>query len=483
MRSMKSLLFALLMPLGALAYVDLKSPPMSNVRLQDQVTKLKPGLKNLNDLPAILPEEFRLNFILKHGIKRVGPRGHLVETRVSQSADPNLPRAILWDERNGYTVSYNGAGPGQLAGQRLDILRFHASTKKFHLEQVDFPLQRPGKLVFGTSDCLTCHGPQGRPIFSMYPDWPAFYGSDNDELLAENEAQRAELADYTAFMGDAALTHPRYRPLFQEDMLKRRLGIELYPTYPYRYELAVDQDDPSRAFSFRPGLRLGLLYNRQMAQHLSARLQVHKNFPKLGKFFLYNLLQCAPVSTDTNKTLVQYQRALAEAKKLTGATPASRTSTLMDYRAMWGLMGMKLNDVDIRFSYNHSGYDNTDASKDVMAVGYIGNYFNAYFDGSATIDELVAGQLYEYYAARHPGLKDLVTLRGLTAKYGRFSQRMAFDGEFFKEMDKSSRWIPTPYPSQLAEVHHREVFQRRFGEEHGKLCQALEGMLWWPTKP
>ena len=63
------------------------------MRLQDQVTKLNPGLKDLDELPAILPEEFRLNFILKHGIKRVGPRGHLVETRVSQSAVPNLPRS------------------------------------------------------------------------------------------------------------------------------------------------------------------------------------------------------------------------------------------------------------------------------------------------------------------------------------------------------------------------------------------------------
>lgn len=480
---MKPLILVLLLPICAFGFVDPKSPPMDNLRLQDQVNKLKPGLKNLDELPAILPEEFRLNFVLKHGIKRVGPRGHLVETRVSQSADPGLPRAILWDERNGYTVSFNGAGPGQLAGHRLDILRFHASTKKFQLEQVDFPLKKPGKLVFTTSDCLTCHGPQGRPIFSMYPDWPAFYGSDNDEMLADTEAQRAELSDYAAFMSDAAANHPRYRPLFDEAVLKRRLKIEHYPTYPYRYELALEQDDPSRAFSFRPGLRLGLLYNRQMAQHLTARLRAHKNFPKLGKFFLYNLLQCAPVSTDAGKTLAQYQRALSEIKTLTNTTPASRTKTLLDYRAMWGLMGLGLNDVDIRFSYNHSGYQNTDATQDVMGVGYIGDYFNAYFDGSATIDELVAGQLYEYYSARHPGLRGLVNLRGLSGKYERFTQRMAFDGEFFKEMDKSSRWIPIPYPRQLADVHHREVYQTRFTEEHGKLCQALEGMLWWPTKP
>lgn len=479
-------LVLLLLPTWALAYIDPTVAPMSNARLQTAVESVFPTLiTSLNQLPSVLPEDFRMNFVLKHGIKRVGPRGHLVETIVSQSADPLLPRVIMWDERSGYTISYNGGGPDQTAGERLDVLSFDQARKTFKLEKIDFPLDEASKLHITdkNTDCLTCHGPNGRPIFSMYPDWPSFYGSDNDEMLdADKEVQRRELADYTNFFNKTAGTHPRYRPLFNDKLIQRRLKVKRYPTFPFRFDLEVSQEDPSRSFAFRPGLRLGILYNRQMAQHLTAKIQSHKNFPRLGKVFLYNLLQCGPASATPTKSVAELKRAITEASKL-GAKATLRGPQLMDYRAMWGLVGLKLNDVDIRFSYNHKGFENTDASRDVMGVGYIGNYHNSYFDGSATIDELVAAQLYKYYEARHPGLANLVTLRGLTDKYGRFTQRMQYDAPFFAAMDSMSKWIPIPYAQAIKDVHHREIYQSRFTQEHRALCGTLEGMLWWPTKP
>lgn len=484
---MRPALAALLFPTLALAYIDPSAAPMDHARVQAALAKVFPAMvTTLDQLPAVLPEDFRMNFVLKHGIKRNGPRGHLIETKVSQSADPLLPRVILWDERSGYTLSYNGGGREQTAAQRLDVLRFDATAKTFHLEKVDFPLAQPGPLPFTAqgTDCLSCHGPSGRPIFSMYPDWPSFYGSDNDELLdADKEVQRRELADFQAFLNQTAGTHPRYRPLFDAKAIQKRLGVKRYTTFPYRYELELDQDDPSRAFAFRPGLRLGILYNRQMAQHLMAKLQTHKNFPRMGKFFLYNLLQCGPVSADLSKARAEVKRAVTEAQRL-GVRAGLKNDVLMDYRAMWSLVGLKLNDVDIRYSYNHEGFNNTDATNNIMGVGYIGNYFNAYFDGSATIDELLAAQLFSYFSARHPGLAQLpIQLRGLTEKYGRFSARMRFDAPFFNSMDSISKWIPIPYPQVIAAEHHREVFQSRFTDQHRALCGTLEGMLWWPTRP
>ena len=471
----------------AQAYIDPSVPPMSNARVQQAVTNAFPVvISTLDQLPAVLPEDFRMNFVLKHGIKRTGERGHLVETIVSQSADPLLPRAIIWDERSGYTLSYNGGGREQTAAHRLDVLRFDNAAKSFHLEKVDFPLNQPGQLNFTSqgTDCLTCHGPSGRPIFSMYPDWPAFYGSDNDELLDSNkDAHRKELTDFQSFINQTAGTHSRYRPLFNDQAIRRRLGVRRYPTFPYRYDLQVSQEDASRAFAFRPGLRLGLMYNRLMAQHLMAKLQQHGNFARMGKFFLYNLLQCGTISADQTKARAEVARAVTEAQKL-GVRTTLRGNVLMDYRAMWSLVGLKLNDVDIRFSYNHAGFNNTDASQNYMGVGYIGNYFNSYFDGSATIDELLAAQLFSYYSARHPGLSQLpVTLRGLTEKYSRFTARMNHDAPFFASMDSMSRWIPIPYPAAITSAHHREIYQNRFTEQHRLLCGNLEGMLWWPTRP
>lgn len=46
-----------------------------------------------------------MNFVLKHGIKRKGERGHLNETKVSQSADPQRRLTIIYDERSGFIVS------------------------------------------------------------------------------------------------------------------------------------------------------------------------------------------------------------------------------------------------------------------------------------------------------------------------------------------------------------------------------------------
>ncbi len=471
--------FLFLLSSGAFAYVDPTSAPMTAELLKKKIEAAK--VTTLDQVPTILPEEFRLNFVLKHGIKRSGERGHLVEEKVSQSADPGLPRAMIWDERNGFTVSYNGAGAGQTGGQRLDVMSFDAAKKLFVLREINFPLAR-GKVKYEMSNCLTCHGPQGRPIFAMYPDWPSFYGSDNDELLSDSVVQKAEHSDYIAFTRAAGATHPRYSPLFNESMIKQRLGLDVYPTYPFRYELKLEVDDASRAFAWRPGLRVGIVYNRLMSQHVVQKIKSHKNFAKMGKFLLYNLLQCGTYEKDKVKGSGRINRALKELSAL-GGTANLKTTQLMDYRSMWKMFDLGINDVDIRYSYNHEGYKSNDATENLMAVGYIGEFFNSYFDGSATIDELVAAQLYSYYQERHPGLKNLITLRGLTSKYGRFEKRMKHDAGFFKEMDKQSLWVPIPYPKILSSVHHRETYQDAYQNDHTTLCSTMGEMMWWPTKP
>ncbi len=465
-------------------YIDPTTPPMSVELLRQRVLAPPGPVTTLDQIPGLLPEEYRLNFVLKHGLKITGERGHAFEERVSQSADPHLPRVILWDERNGFTLSYNGGGPGQTSPQRLDILSFDSAAKTFKLEEVNFPLRESKRLDVTTSNCLSCHGPQGRPIFSMYPDWPSFYGSDNDELLADTVVQRAELADYLDFIRQAGKTHPRYAPLYDEDSIRRRLGVNRYPTFPFRYELGLAQDDPSRAFAFRPGLRLGLLYNRLMAQHLFARIKKHPRFGKMGKYFLYNLLQCGSLPAERTRAEAAFRRASTELRA-SGRTPfAAKAPGLMDYRHMLRIFDLKVNDVDMRFSYNHRGYESNDASVNHMAIGYVGNYFNSYFDGSATIDELLAGQMYAYYAARHPGLQGKSKLRGLTSKYGRFTQCMRFDSAFFAQMDALSEWLPMPYPASLTADHHREVFQGQFRLEHAAVCETLgSGMMWWASRP
>ena len=260
---------------SANAILDTKTAPMDRERLIS-ILQTNPEITTLDQLPAKLPDTFLLNFILKHGtIKRVdetdllGERGHLIEKKVSQSSDPLAPRAIIWDERTGFSVSYNGGTEGQTAGQRLDILNFNLEKKTFLLEQIDFPIA-PGAPKIHTTDCASCHGRHHRPIFSMYPDWPAFYGSDNDELTGSSSVQKREREDYQKFRTTVADHHPRYLPLYSDARVRKYLGVGMYPSFPYRPNVSGDLNNVSRSFQFRPELRMGILYNRLINSFLTS---------------------------------------------------------------------------------------------------------------------------------------------------------------------------------------------------------------------
>jgi hypothetical protein len=451
--------------------IDPAKEPMTMPRLL-ALFESHPEVTTLEQVPAILPDEFLMNFVLKHGVQRKGANGHLVETKVSQSADPLAPRAIIFDERTGFTVSYNGGLPEQTANQRLDIMSFDHGTKKFDLQQIDFPIQG-GHPNPSTSDCVKCHGPNMRPIFAMYPDWPAFYGSENDELTNTTAVQKIEFADYQKFLKTTVTTNPRYAALYSPARVQTYLGRKIYPSFPYRPDVSTDVHNVSRAFAFRPELRIGVLYNRLNAQFLESKIKSHPRYDEFAPYFLFNLLQCS--WQDGNKASAQ--KWLTKVKTALKAEPKLLSGRLLDYRQNWSLFDLGLNDVDIRYSYNHEGYNNNDASKKVMETGYIGRYFNAYFDGSATIDELVAASVYEDLAAKTPALRGKVTEWGLVAKYQHLSERFEYDENFFRQMDKLGKWIEMPYPKQLGGVHHREAFTPAFAAEYKSLCTALENTI------
>jgi len=475
--------FVLLGTLGnsASAYINDRNPVMSEARL-NAIIAANPSATTLDQIPALLPSDYLVNFVLKHGIKRLGERGHLNETRISQSSDPHAPRVIMWDERSGYTLSYNGGAAGQTHGQRLDTLGFDNTTKKWKLTAVDFPIQ-PGRAVHAMTDCLDCHGADQRPIFSMYPDWPAFYGSDNDELTDANDPiQQVELRDYQNFRAQAAVTHPRYSPMFSAAVMRATLNVTPYLTFPYRQNIDSARNAVSRAFAFRPALRLGILYNRLHSQNIFARIQNHANYRLLGEYFLHGILQCRWSSPQAHAATSE----LREVQRIIGRVPRRLAQgDTLHYRDLLAIFGLRVNDVDIRYSYGHTGYDSDDANDAPMEVGYIGNFWNSYFDGSATIDELVAYQVYQDISSRmlNRRLRGLVpNAQGLSPKYRDAQARFAFDQRFFAEMDARSMWIPIPYPRDpnginLTEIHHREGYPATYQTQHRTLCATLEARI------
>ena len=427
-----------------------------------------PEVTTLDGVPALFPLELRRNFVLKHGIARRGERGHLVETRVSQSADPDAPRVIAWDERSGLVTSYNGGAPKQSNGQRLDLHHFDLTTSRFTLSSIDFPIA-PGKPELASSGCDTCHGPHARPIFAMYPDWPGFYGSDNDELSRKDSpTQAAEPADYRKLRARIS-SLPRYAPLFSEEDTSARLGRPLWETFPYRPDTRDDIHAISRAFAFRPGLRLGLVLARMQARALVAHVIRHPRYAKLGPAFLGTLLECSLSPEASRNVLRDARDALHEAPKLVGKK--------LHERQAWKMFDLDIRDVDLRYGYGHEGNASDDAGKNPMAIGYIGSYWNAYFDGSATLDELVASGLLDDLEKTHPTLSGLVVANGLRKKYAHLEERFALDSPFFDAMDRLGTWIPIPYPDALNVVHHREGFPKAYRDQHEKLCRAVDDLL------
>jgi hypothetical protein len=192
------------------------------------------------------------------------------------------------------------------------------------------------------------------------------------------------------------------------------------------------------------------------------RLEAHPNYARLGTWFEFNLLECRWTDAETKAAW------LGEVAKALGAAPRIVDGDLVDYRQAWSLFGLTLADVDIRYSWDHSGYARTDARGKPMEVGYIGRYFNSYFDGSATIDELVAARLYRG-AVGSP--------RGLTEKYQHLTTRFQYDEAFFRQMDALGRWLPIPFPAELSEVHHRETYTDEMTAMHAAICGELEGTL------
>lgn len=448
-------------------------PEMSDTELNSILERN--NVKSLDQLIPLLPKSLRSNFVLKHGMKRKGERGHLIEEKVSQSADPLLPRAIIWDERNAYSLSYNGGGLQQKAGHRLDVLSFDFLKTEFKLKAIDFKDEDLNDIypprIMESQSCQECHGPHDRPIFSMYPDWPSFYGSDNDEIT--NSAigtQALEKRDFVHFKKTQA-EHPRYSPLFETDIPFENYKLPIWETYPYRQDSSTKAKDVSRSFAFRPGLRLGILYNRLNAQFIFKRMKSNKDYERLAGIVLHSLLQC-----NLDSSQVSFKENVL--KHFSSEVRWKRKDHLqLDYRQLFTLYGLKLNDVDIRYSYNHPGYTNQDATKNIMAPGYIGKYFNSYFDGTATIDELLITMLIKDLQVDHPGYFEEIKFYSLAEKYKHLEDRFKFDESIFRNFDRLGTWFPIPYPKEVFEQHHRELWGKNDATQYRNACRRVSDYL------
>ena len=558
----------------------------------------------MGDILRELPGGFRRNFTMKHGLLETGRRGHVAEVieevvdpRLAangQSADPDFPRLLMWDEATGFTISFNGglvAEGANLRAQdgagRLDLMRYDTNTHAFELLALDLPLTQrapdgswriaPYAPAEEHDNCEGCHGPHGRPIWPMYPDWPGFYGSDNDELTHDSPHQRRELTwlghfrrcvaiesgapsqacvesrprtveqagrlDYidtrrrfdTLFADDleqhahsafAAIDVPQLRSYLDalhsslqgrslarvldpasglprdpdEDQLRAWLGLTLHPTFPYRPNHSEASAEPSRAFFHRPNLRLGVLYNRLLARHVFHRLQRHPVYRRFAGLVAFALMDCSWQADEATMraALTSLQATAADRLEAYELELADARGRIL-YPGLLAALDLRVRDVDMRLSYPNPsfapfdrGYDERALVENPMDLGYIAyasqdrhriddatSYFNSYFDGSATFDELLVALILDDLAQDSPQLRELYTPHSLHRKYVRATARTALDETFFQRMDALAPWLPLPYPARLKKLHDREPFDKRidgrpvFIEQYRSVCTAL----------
>ncbi len=557
----------------------------------------------MSDMISSLPQHIRHNLSFKRGnnmnkyenstdphntgLGFLGPHGHKVSPRNSSSATPDQPRVFVWDEKTGFTATWNSGNPNHGGHDRVDIYSFDFSTNQHELAAWQPKLNQSSPLIENFADskgtrCTSCHGAVKRPIWPMYPDWPQIYGEFNDEMDGYlnrrstairsdlgpmgNDFQARESQLYQRFIRNEGRTNPRYTPLFENK--NRAPRDRSYATdhqhYPYRPLNAAANggwNDTSRAFYHRPNLRLGVLYNRLTALQTFEKIKSSTVFQKFPDVMLYSILDCnwtprhdLPEASASRRKkvftpLLAFARNQGINTKLQGPAYSSneltsaerqqmfqgtvngstryyrypeydnpnQSYTQIPYEDLLKLLGLDIKDLDIRYKYNTSmsvsknnnSYNLFDEkafylTESAMDLGYIEpryrrnpicnrsnracnftyqntymdgmKYFNSYFDGSATTNELLAAQMFNYLVGPDSSFEEGTPLHIVSEqlkisfpnpdayyetfrkKYARRTARFRLDEVFFDRMDAISPWIQLPYPEDLLWVHNRESF-------------------------
>lgn len=541
--------------------------------------------QTMSDVIARLPFRFRKNLTFKHGVKHGLLRGHAMETKdLTTTATLERPRAVMWDEDTGFTISFNG-GPvehsdeDQRSERELHMMAFGKESESFSFWSVDLPIRskngvwqlHPTQPEDAKANCRRCHGEESRPIWAMYPDWPGVFGSDTDELSKKNSHQgfeRDALARFRSCVSTASPPdtscaktglvqgdrHHRYATLFDARMeeglsaefqrvdkvairrylaerakgdarrkpqyrltpeamgalrggdveLRAWLGLTLHEHFPYRPNHELQKSEASRALFHRPNLRLGALYNRLNSRRVMALMRKSPIYEPFKTLITFTLMDCSwrPSDAAAREVVLGALRDAAGAK-LSAAKmvlPTRDSNGKILYPALIASLGLSLRDVDIRFSHPNARFDSFDSDYNTptlaataMDLGYIAYgprdnnqasgsalYFNSYFDGSASLDELLVAQLLEELGGKYSGL---YKLNSFDFKFSDVASRFELDKVLFAKMDRLSRWFPLPYPKHLKAIHNRQAFLRKrggtypFRDQHTAVCGQLRDEL------
>jgi hypothetical protein len=234
---------------GNTACDRLMPEPLSFKVLKDYIKAC--NLKSVDAAFAKLPEDFRKRFVLVH------------TSGSTQSATPDYPRTIVFDEHANLVIAVSGmpkaqrdkmrsvaaalgpidpaarrqgaknafgafglapwTGPKDLttdeADRSFETLEMDPEKKRFVMREIEFPAARAdeaaqGDVVFHDGvdqklpDCFLCHTGRNKPIWETYTLWPGTYGAFDDVIRSPSPEYEA----YRRFVTGFAVRAP-YRDL------------------------------------------------------------------------------------------------------------------------------------------------------------------------------------------------------------------------------------------------------------------------------
>jgi hypothetical protein len=175
---------------NALALADMTADSNYGDVTYDKIVALigSHSITSLDELLALLPSEYRSHYTLAY------------KSESLQCASATSPRVVMYGDDAKTVLAFNG-DPKQCGYNQLEVMQFNTKSKQFEFHEISFPA--PGKkdsvhFSQNSQKCAGCHADHEasaglRPNWSEYPNWPGFYGENDDDINQSGQTRSYDI--------------------------------------------------------------------------------------------------------------------------------------------------------------------------------------------------------------------------------------------------------------------------------------------------
>lgn len=298
-------------------------------------------------------------------------------------------------------------------------LKFDAREPKYkNVEAATLTGVPSARVSRDSSTCLKCHGVGSdrqmlRPIYSSYPTWAGFFGSNDDTLFHGSR----ELTNYQQFRKTSAqdpcfqtLPWPKKVPAGYENYPYHALAPQAPGKNPYRDQNYI-RELKTTNYHLRPNLKFTDTQSHLLAIQLAHNLMRKRDYLRVSPLLAMESLGCQDLDLDVElaKTLGSKYKKPKYLEEPKFMDPRSTTSGSLRLYTVASLLGITPAEWTLNFNSQDPEF----------ATGVQGAYGQ-----DTSVSRLVQSLLLQDLAKSVPGLKENFRLsRGVSA--------------FFKDQDFS----------------------------------------------